>query len=339
MYTRCPECETVFVIEIEELKAAEGRVCCGECDRVFNALLSLTDKPDDEVLAPQDPAEQGAEVLAGAQEEGLEAQVGDLFEDAAETAENPPTGSAPWTPDESADGTPDTPSPEQLQWEQKLAELGLVGDQEGEHESPATGDEIEADEETSEPEEAAAESADWLQPVPAERRPWPWALAAVLAGLALLAQAAHYWREDLAGIAPLKPWVEQFYRAVGSPLPEHWDVRDYLVERGAVSDHPDIAGTLLVNAVVGNAGARPMPYPLLKVTLLDRWGEAIGERYFAPGEYLEEPAPARALLSANERAAASVLIVDPGQGAVSYGIDACLRDADNRLSCAHQDAS
>jgi len=44
MYTECPSCHTYFKITPEQLKIAEGKVRCGSCDHVFNALSSLAEK-------------------------------------------------------------------------------------------------------------------------------------------------------------------------------------------------------------------------------------------------------------------------------------------------------
>lgn len=41
MYTRCSECETLFRVTREQLNAARGRVRCGRCGNVFDALSSL----------------------------------------------------------------------------------------------------------------------------------------------------------------------------------------------------------------------------------------------------------------------------------------------------------
>jgi len=43
MFTRCPECNTHFRVTAENLRAANGEVCCGSCETEFNALASLTD--------------------------------------------------------------------------------------------------------------------------------------------------------------------------------------------------------------------------------------------------------------------------------------------------------
>jgi len=82
MFTRCPECLTVFHISAAELRAADGAVVCGQCDARFDALASLSETPPADVpKSPHTPAEgepaaepspAGAEVDARDEEEFLE---------------------------------------------------------------------------------------------------------------------------------------------------------------------------------------------------------------------------------------------------------------------------
>ena len=55
MLTHCPACETHFRVTAEQLKTRSGRVRCGECQHVFNALDSLIEEPV-LVVAPLTPA-------------------------------------------------------------------------------------------------------------------------------------------------------------------------------------------------------------------------------------------------------------------------------------------
>ena len=36
-YTRCPHCDTAFVVTEEQLSIANGKVRCGNCKAIFNA--------------------------------------------------------------------------------------------------------------------------------------------------------------------------------------------------------------------------------------------------------------------------------------------------------------
>ena len=50
MYTRCPDCKTYFRVTAENLRVANGEVCCGACETEFNALASLADEVPDELI-------------------------------------------------------------------------------------------------------------------------------------------------------------------------------------------------------------------------------------------------------------------------------------------------
>lgn len=63
MFTRCPECRTVFHISASELRAAEGAVICGACGVTFDALEYLSE------TRPVDPEPDEAEPLAAESEE------------------------------------------------------------------------------------------------------------------------------------------------------------------------------------------------------------------------------------------------------------------------------
>ncbi len=59
MFTRCPQCGTVFRISATQLRVASGDVRCGSCAHVFNALGLLTDElPDSPQLPPSTGPEQ-----------------------------------------------------------------------------------------------------------------------------------------------------------------------------------------------------------------------------------------------------------------------------------------
>jgi len=82
MFTRCPECRTVFYITAAELRAADGMVICGACDTTFDALASLSetrpaDTHADEPAPPIEAAADGDD--ARDEEELLEERDADDF--------------------------------------------------------------------------------------------------------------------------------------------------------------------------------------------------------------------------------------------------------------------
>lgn len=61
MFTRCPDCGTVFHITAAELRAADGTVVCGACDATFDALETLSETRPTDVQAgePDAPSPSG----------------------------------------------------------------------------------------------------------------------------------------------------------------------------------------------------------------------------------------------------------------------------------------
>lgn len=62
MYTYCPNCHNYFSITQEHLDVANGKVRCGHCNHIFNALDSLYDKlPEDSVTTGEIPEDDSTE--------------------------------------------------------------------------------------------------------------------------------------------------------------------------------------------------------------------------------------------------------------------------------------
>ena len=57
MYTQCPECETTFKLGAEDLRLANGKVRCGDCNHVFNALEFLAEEVEEELVTETAEAE------------------------------------------------------------------------------------------------------------------------------------------------------------------------------------------------------------------------------------------------------------------------------------------
>lgn len=141
--------------------------------------------------------------------------------------------------------------------------------------------------------------------------------------LALIAQLAHLERERLLAHATTGPWLKKAYDVLGLPAELPPDVSRLRVARTEVSSHPDAPQALLLTAVLENDAARSQPWPRLYVDLQDRWGETVGSRYFAPSEYLRDTQRASGAMPPRARAAIHLEVIDPGNAAVGFELDAC----------------
>jgi predicted Zn finger-like uncharacterized protein len=164
----------------------------------------------------------------------------------------------------------------------------------------------------------------------------PWLAAAITAGTLLIAQVVHQNREWLAAHAPLGGSLSVLYSKMGTPVAPPANLSAYQLRQWGVTGDPAGDGTLRLRASILNTAAQLEPYPLLRVTLANRFGGSIGTRDFEPSEYLGKPTAK--LLAPGERTDATLDILDPGKNAEGFEIDVCLRGADRRVSCANDKA-
>jgi len=156
----------------------------------------------------------------------------------------------------------------------------------------------------------------------------PWAVGAVLLALVLAAQVINHQRDALATNPRLRGPLTAIYSSLGVPLVPHWDLHAYdLRQLGATvapGAGPAAPGTITVRASIRNAGPKPQPLPLLRVTLQDRFGNRLASRDVEPRDYLPRNVSAGALMPVDQRIDAELAFLDPGSSAVGFELDACL---------------
>lgn len=315
LFTRCPDCDTTFRVTDEALQKAHGQVRCGRCASVFNAYSELHDP------------ETGAEIKPP-----LERQ-----------AAKP--GLKPRQTDSRAAGRPAAGDRfESMTLAGVVAEAAIAADEDAE-----TGELIPdpaalaaapiSDTKVQEVLETGAATADRTPfPLDALRTRgagWRWNTAALLALIALGAQAVHHFRADLVGRAGVGPLVQQTYRMLGATVLPRWDVRQYEILDWVATAEPNARGkgNLRITARIFNRGPQSQPYPSVQLRLKDRWETAVGSRVFAPAEYLDAQTSASQLMTPGETARAVLEVVDPGPDAYGFELDVCIEVETNEISC------
>jgi hypothetical protein len=170
--------------------------------------------------------------------------------------------------------------------------------------------------------------------VHARERRWPWIAGSVLLLLLLALQAIHHWRDALAASGWWYPALSRTYAALGLPLDAHWDLAAYDVrQEGAVAD-PGDNQVIRVRVSLANRADRAQPSPLLRLTLLDRYGKRVAASELTPAQYWPAGVPPRALLARDERVDSEIAVRDPGAASASFELDVCLRSSAGTLHCA-----
>ena len=296
MLTRCPDCATHFRVTAEQLKARSGRVRCGECQHVFNALDSLIEEPtvvlvappaaepahDEIAPSPPDTAEESATRPEAAMDEFAVPPAPTL-----EPATEPDPGPMPEVPDEVPEQVPALPPETQ---EALLPEIAAAPE--------ATElDAAAPDTDTTDDSEAA----DWSETFPAAPpRRWPWVAGSLLAFAALGLQALLMFRVELAVLWPqTKPALVALCQFAGCEVGLPTKVGMVGIEASDL--HPDSGhpGRLALAATLKNRAPFAQQFPHLELTLTDTADQAIARKVLAPADYLPPATPIAAGMAPN----------------------------------------
>jgi len=157
-------------------------------------------------------------------------------------------------------------------------------------------------------------------------RPVKYALLATLTALASPTYAA--WPErPVTVIVPFAPG----------------GITDILARMIAEDLQDALKQTFVIENVTGASGliatqraARAQPVPVLRLTLLDRYGKRIAARDLLPAEYWPHGQSARSFLAHDERIDSEIAVRDPGADSASFEIDVCLTNVRGAIHCASE---
>jgi predicted Zn finger-like uncharacterized protein len=164
---------------------------------------------------------------------------------------------------------------------------------------------------------------------------------AAMAGIAalaivLLAQAVHAYRESLATYGAFNQTIGTVYRWFGDPLVPAWDIKGWRFESTSGSTDAGEA-VLTIRSRISNQSGGALPYPLLHVSLTDRYEEIIGSKVLQPAEYLDDSARAGGAVAAGDAFTAVITVASLAQTATGFKLNVCYRENDEQLRCATED--
>jgi predicted Zn finger-like uncharacterized protein len=160
------------------------------------------------------------------------------------------------------------------------------------------------------------------------------AAAALL--LLLAVQYIHNSRGDLATYGFFNQTIAPVYRVLGSPVTPNWDIKGWQFEatNGSVDDEET---RLTIMSRLVNRSAQPLPYPLVHVSLTNRFEDIMGSRILEPGEYLAGDADPSQPVAPGENFTAVITIEEPSPDATGFKLNVCYRVAAGTVKCAIED--
>ena len=251
--TRCPHCQAVFRVVVDQLKLRGGLVRCGDCGQVFDAIGTLIYVDDATVAAAQ---EVPPLTLIGSPAES--------------------DAGAPTPATDEPDAAPPAPDVNTL----ALFEEPRPAAQDAAVPADAVADDAVAA--TNEEPAFLQESASR----PRRRISVALVLAVLIAGILLVLQLIVSFRTDLVARWPgMRPALAAL--CVPFQCTAGWPTRADLLAVVS-SELLAIPGTtaLELTAVVRNRGGFRVALPAIEVTLTDTQNRIVARRVFAPADYL-----------------------------------------------------
>jgi hypothetical protein len=167
------------------------------------------------------------------------------------------------------------------------------------------------------------------------RPDWRYVGGVVLLAFVLLLQILHYNRQSIALNPTFGSAATTVYGWFGVTLMPRWDLTAYTVKQlGAEAE--GTGSQLRVRLSVQNESSRVQPLPLLRLTLQDRYGNAVATRDLEPADYLPKPVANQRLLEPDQRIDVELHVVDSNKSAIGFEIDACLRGEGGAIGCANE---
>lgn len=287
MLTRCPACDTTFRITPEQLKARQGRVRCGHCQHVFNALDTLIEEvvataptvpPSLAPATEPSPAPEPVHATNTGADEETETSGIDVVLDT----------------DEPASESPQAPEMVTASNADLAASSGVVTD--------ATAEVAESESEEAIDVDASLDAEPLLHEDMAPRpRAWPWVVAGLLALIVLALQAALLYRVELAVLYPeSRPLLVDACNIFGCELA--LPSKPELMSIESSDLHPDTSqpGRLQLVATLKNRAPFAQAYPHLELTLTDTADQALARKVLAPSDYLAKDTKLQAGFTANK---------------------------------------
>jgi predicted Zn finger-like uncharacterized protein len=169
----------------------------------------------------------------------------------------------------------------------------------------------------------------------------------VVLTVVLAAQVMHNMRQTLSTVGAFNQTIAPIYRLLGQPITPGWDIKGWQFLE--TSNTIDESGQLLtIRSRVVNRSAQALPYPLVHVSLTDRWEEIVGSDVLEPKEYLacdldpnkpvgDGDADPRIPVPAGGEFTAVICIDSPSTDATGFKLNVCYRVDSEQLRCATED--
>ncbi|MGF1642665.1 MAG: DUF3426 domain-containing protein [Thiotrichales bacterium] len=300
MYAECPHCHAIFRLTQAILQRANGKVRCGECGTIFQALARAE--------APTNKVDKSSAFIESRPLEGMINPAAER-QDRERTKAPPPVEVVriPVNPRQARVAAPanEIPPP---------APTSMPAHKSADAPAPR----VQLPITIPEPELPRREPRK-------HRRPTLLPALGSLAAIALIALlAAQYLRANrvtYANVAELRPVLVGICKITRCEVPPRRELSQIELLSHGIFSHPTTEGALMIKASFINRAEFTQPLPVVQVSLANLQGRVVARRRFGPSEYLDPNTPALAELTSGQTAHMSIEVSDPGRDALAFEFD------------------
>jgi predicted Zn finger-like uncharacterized protein len=356
-YTRCPHCKSTFEVTPSQLSAAGGKVRCGACMEVFDALAylingnleddtnipteaSTSSNPDsaNQTNSKARPVEQETEedddfVFEDSEEDRKEAQKSMFDEsqlsDSLRAIDTSKKHAFSSDSNDDDDEDQEDDEKEDEDWANQILEdkdepVTVKASPEDRPVQAASFSPTPSKQEKKE--NSKPETIDfYYEETETVRARGIFSKIIITLGciallLVLIAQAAWFHYEKLVQYPLAKKGFEMACEQIGCSLPELADLNAIKSSNLVVRSHPITPNSLIIDVVLTNEASFDQDYPRLALYFSDINGQTVAQQIIAPEQYLNDKTLEMALMPRDKPIHVSLEIEDPGKRAVNYKI-------------------
>ena len=158
----------------------------------------------------------------------------------------------------------------------------------------------------------------------------------IILAIVLVAQLIHSSREYLATFGAFNQTIGPVYRILGQPVTPTWNIKGWQFEttNGSTGENEE---HLTIQSRISNRSDQALPFPLVHVSLTDRWEEIVASRVLEPNEYLTGDSDPRKPVAAGDKFTATITIAAPSPEVTGFKLNVCYRLSADSLRCATED--
>ena len=164
-----------------------------------------------------------------------------------------------------------------------------------------------------------------LQAGKSSKRTLLWVFLSLVAVLTLALQYVHQQRNKLAVHPSFGKHIQSSYAKLNLPLYPDWDLNAYSILASRVDLNPLNPEQLVVSFNLSNIASIAQAFPIIRLSLFDRWSERIAYKDLKLQDYSPQDFKDNKLFPARGRVEVRIVIQDPGSQAQDFNVQVCLK--------------